>query len=216
VCLCADRPARAYAYRVLILEELERFGVTIRFLEGRRWAPTRGPRSWSRRRAIAEFERAKSAERSRRGKLYRARAGEIFLWTMSYGFRRVVPDDGAPARMEIFEPEAQVVREIIGVYDEGERSMRQIAHDLHDSGVPSPTASRSGVSKIGRPLRNEAYIGTPTTSAAKRSTATAPAARARARRATPSAPARSGSRSRCPRSSTRPPSAKRVSRDTVK
>ena len=34
LCLCADRLARAYAYQVLILEELERFGVNVRFLEG--------------------------------------------------------------------------------------------------------------------------------------------------------------------------------------
>ena len=34
LCLCVDRLARAYAYQVLILEELERFGVTVRFLEG--------------------------------------------------------------------------------------------------------------------------------------------------------------------------------------
>jgi site-specific DNA recombinase len=34
LCLCVDRLARAYAYQVLILEELERLGVTVRFLEG--------------------------------------------------------------------------------------------------------------------------------------------------------------------------------------
>jgi site-specific DNA recombinase len=34
ICLCADRLAGAYAYQVLILEELERFGVSVRFLEG--------------------------------------------------------------------------------------------------------------------------------------------------------------------------------------
>jgi hypothetical protein len=34
LCLCADRLARAYAYQVLVLEELGRFGVAVRFLEG--------------------------------------------------------------------------------------------------------------------------------------------------------------------------------------
>ena len=34
LCLCVDRLARAYAYQVLILEELAHFGVTVRFLEG--------------------------------------------------------------------------------------------------------------------------------------------------------------------------------------
>ena len=34
ICLCADRLARVYAYQVLIIEELARFGVSVRFLEG--------------------------------------------------------------------------------------------------------------------------------------------------------------------------------------
>jgi site-specific DNA recombinase len=162
VCLCADRLARAYAYQVLILEELERFGVTVRFLEG----PALGadPQATllvQMQGVIAEYERAKIAERYRRGKLYRARAGEVFFWKMSYGHRRVVPDDDGPARVELFEPEAQIVREIFRAYVEDEEPMRQIAHDLHDRGVPSPTGKPVwGVSTIGRLLRNEAYIGT--------------------------------------------------------
>jgi site-specific DNA recombinase len=162
VCLCADRLARSYAYQVLILEELERFGVTVRFLEG----PALGsdPQATllvQMQGVIAEYERAKIAERYRRGKLYRARAGEVFFWKMSYGFRRVVPDDGGPARMEVFEPEARVVREIFRAYVEDERPMRQIAHDLHEQGVPSPTGKPVwGVSTLGRLLRNEAYVGT--------------------------------------------------------
>jgi hypothetical protein len=64
-------------------------------------------------------------------------------------------------RIEIFEPEAQVVREIFAAYVDGRRSMRQIAHDLHDRGVPSPTGKPTwGVSTLGRLLHNEAYIGT--------------------------------------------------------
>ena len=110
---------------------------------------------------IAEYENAKIAERYRRGKLHRARAGEIPFWKMSYGHRRVVPDDGAPARIEIFEPEAQIVREIFRAYVEDERSIRQIALDLHDRSIPSPTGKPMwGTSTIGRLLHNEAYIGT--------------------------------------------------------
>ena len=48
VCLCADRLARAYAYQVLILEELERSASRFASWRARRWAPTRRPRCWSR------------------------------------------------------------------------------------------------------------------------------------------------------------------------
>jgi site-specific DNA recombinase len=205
LCLCADRLARSYAYQVLILEELERLGVTVRFLEG----PALGadPQATllvQMQGVIAEYERAKIAERYRRGKLYRARAGEVFFWKMSYGHRRVVPDDGGPARVELFEPEARVVREIFRAYVEEEKPMRQIAHHLHDRGVPSPTDKPVwGVSTIGRLLRNEAYVGTVYYNRREAIEGNGPGG---ARPATASARARSGSRSRCRRSSTKTPS----------
>jgi site-specific DNA recombinase len=162
LCLCVDRLARAYAYQVLILEELERFGVTVRFLEGP--APSDDPQATlliQMQGVIAEYEKAKIAERYRRGKLYRARAGEIPFWKTSYGYRRVVPAGGGPSRIEIFESEAQVVREIFSAYVERGLSVRQIAFELRDRGIPSPTGKPQwGTSTIDRLLRNEAYIGT--------------------------------------------------------
>jgi site-specific DNA recombinase len=162
LCLCADRLARAYAYQVLILEELARFGVSVRFLEGP--AHSDDPQAKllvQMQGVIAEYEKAKIAERYRRGKLYRARAGEIVFWKVSYGHRRVVPADGGPARVEIAESEAQVVREIFEAYLERALSVRQIALWLRERGIPSPTGKPIwGTSTIDRLLRNEAYIGT--------------------------------------------------------
>jgi site-specific DNA recombinase len=162
LCLDVDRLARAYAYQVLILEELERFGVKVRFLEGP--APGDDPQATlliQMQGVIAEYEKAKIDERYRRGKLYRARAGEIVFWKVSYGHRRVVPADGGPARIEIFEPEAEVVREIFYLYVERGLSVRQIAFRLRERGIPSPTGKPIwGTSTIDRLLRNEAYIGT--------------------------------------------------------
>jgi site-specific DNA recombinase len=162
LCLDVDRLARAYAYQVLILEEFERFGVKVRFLEGP--APGDDPQATlliQMQGVIAEYEKAKIAERYRRGKLFRARAGEIIFWKVSYGHRRVVSADGGPARVEIFEPEAEVVREIFHLYVERGLSVRQIAFWLRERGIPSPTGkSIWPTSTIDRLLRNEAYIGT--------------------------------------------------------
>jgi site-specific DNA recombinase len=69
--------------------------------------PWRGPQVQG---VIAEYERAKVAERYRRGKLHRAHAGEVFFSKVPYGYRRVGPVPGRPARMEIYEPEAEIVR----------------------------------------------------------------------------------------------------------
>ena len=109
---------------------------------------------------IAEYERAKIAERYRRGKLHRARAGEIFFWKVSYGFRRIAAQADRAAHMEIYEPEAEIVRAIFNAYVNDSSSIRQIAHDLHDRQVLSPTGKPIwGISTMARLLHNEAYIG---------------------------------------------------------
>jgi site-specific DNA recombinase len=59
---------------------------------------------------IAEYERAKIAERNRRGKLFRARAGEIVYRLVPYGYRRIPRGPGGPAHLEVYEPEAVVVQ----------------------------------------------------------------------------------------------------------
>jgi site-specific DNA recombinase len=208
ICLAADRLARVYACQVLIIEELARFGVSVRFLEG----PAHGedPQATllvQMQGVIAEYERAKIAERYRRGKLYRARQGEIPFWKTAYGHRRVATADGRPARIEVFEPEAEIVRIIFDAYVEKGRSIRQISFDLLDRGICSPSGKPIwGTSTITRLLNNEAYTAPSTTTAASTSRATARAARATARPAAASGRARSGSRSQFPRSLTATPS----------
>jgi site-specific DNA recombinase len=162
LCLCVDRLARAYAYQVLILEELQSFGVTVHFLEGPE--PSDDPQATlliQMQGVIAEYEKAKIAERYRRGKLYRARAGEIPFWKCSYGHRRVVDPDSGRSRIEIYEPEAEIVRSIFHAYVERGLSVRKIALELRDRAIPSPSGKPQwGTSTLDRLLRNEAYIGT--------------------------------------------------------
>ena len=71
--LAPDRLSRKYAYLILILEEFERFGTKVVFYDQ---PPADDPHSALMvqiQGAVAEYERAKMAERYRRGKLYRAR-----------------------------------------------------------------------------------------------------------------------------------------------
>ena len=74
-CLSPDRLARVYAYQVIVLDELARHGVTVCFAD----APALDDDPQSRlltqvQGVIAEYERAKIAERYRRGKLWRSRS----------------------------------------------------------------------------------------------------------------------------------------------
>jgi site-specific DNA recombinase len=70
---CPDRLARRYAYQVAVLEELTRAGCTVLFCE-RPIAETPDDQLLLQiQGVIAEYERAKILERTRRGRLHRAR-----------------------------------------------------------------------------------------------------------------------------------------------
>jgi site-specific DNA recombinase len=160
-CLSPDRLARVYAYQVIVLDELARHGVAVRFAD----APAIDDDPQARlltqvQGVIAEYERAKIAERYRRGKLWRSRSGEVIAWKPPYGYRRIPRSAAGPARLEVFEPEAAVVRRSFDDYLAAGHSMRQITRRLNADGVPSPTGKAVwGVSTLGRLLRNQAYIG---------------------------------------------------------
>jgi site-specific DNA recombinase len=161
-CLSPDRLARAYAYQVLVLDELARFGVAVRFTDSA-GLPTDDPQATLLTQVqgvIAEYEKAKIAERYRRGKLFRARAGEITTWKTSYGYRRVSRSAATgPAHLQIYEPEATVVRRIFTDRASG-LTVREICRRLNTDQVPSPTGKATwGHSTVCRLLRNEAYIG---------------------------------------------------------
>jgi site-specific DNA recombinase len=160
-CLSPDRLARVYAWQVLVLDELARLGVVVRFVD----APALDDDPQARlltqvQGVIAEYERAKIAERYRRGKLWRSRAGEVISWKAPYGYRRVPRSAAKPAHLIVFQPEAQVVRRVFDDYMAQGLSMRQITRRLNADRVPSPTGKPTwGVSTVGRLLRNQAYIG---------------------------------------------------------
>ena len=160
-CLSPDRLARRYAYQVIILDELSRHGVSVLFHDT---PPINDdPQSHLLRQVqgvIAEYERAKIAERYRRGKLWRARAGEVIAWKCSYGYRRIRRCAEQPAHLEVYEPEAAIVRRIFRDYVHSNLSIRQITWQLNQDGAASPSGKAIwGASTIGRLLRNEAYVG---------------------------------------------------------
>jgi site-specific DNA recombinase len=161
-CLSPDRLARVYAYQVLVLDELARFGVEVHFTDAPDFA-TGDPQATLLTQVqgvIAEYEKAKIAERYRRGKLFRARAGEITTWKTAYGYRRVARSAATgPAHLEIYEPEAAVVRRIFADRAAG-TTVREICRSLNADRVPSPTGKATWAhSTLSRLLRNEAYVG---------------------------------------------------------
>ena len=158
-CLSPDRLARSFAYQMLVLDELSRLGVAVCFTdsppidddpEARLLVQVQG--------VIAEHEKAKFAERERRGKLYRARAGEVLSRKVPYGYRRV-PRAPGPAHLIVHDQEAAVVRRIFADFSGGS-SVRGLALALAAQGTASPDGKPIWpLATIWRLLRNEAYVG---------------------------------------------------------
>jgi site-specific DNA recombinase len=159
--LSPDRLSRKYAYLILILEEFERFGTPVVFLEQ---PPPEDPQSAllvQIQGAVAEYERAKLTERYRRGKLYRARQGEIFWTSVPYGYHHVPRQGDVAAHLMIHDAEAEVVSKIFRWHADESISIRQIAKRLSRENIPTPMGNtRWGESSVHKILRRDAYLGT--------------------------------------------------------
>jgi site-specific DNA recombinase len=162
LCHAPDRLARRYAYQVLLLEELARAGVEVVFACG-------GERSGSPedellrqfQGMIAEYERAQIRERTRRGKLHRARSGhQAVMSGAPYGYRFVRKTDITDGYWEIVDSEAEVVREVFRRYIEDDCSIADLARWLTGQAIPTRKGKRVwDRSTVWGMLRNPAYRG---------------------------------------------------------
>ena len=75
--LCPDRLARSYAYQMLLVDELRRCGVELVFVNRDLGKTPEDNLLLQVQGMMAEYERAKILERSRRGKLHGARQGRV-------------------------------------------------------------------------------------------------------------------------------------------
>lgn len=160
LCHAPDRLARRYAYQVLLLEELQRAGVEIIFAkEPERSGSPEDELLRQFQGMIAEYERAQIAERCRRGKLHRARAGAVaVLANAPYGYRYVKKSERTDAFYEI--DEAEVVREVFRRYAQDGESIGRIARRLGEQGVLTRTGKTGwNPATIWGMLRNPAYAG---------------------------------------------------------
>ena len=157
-----DRLARRYAYQVLLIDEFRRAGIEIVFLNRPIGLSPEDDLLLQVQGMVAEYERAKILERSRRGKRYAARQGAVSVLSGApYGYRYVGKrDGGGVARYEIREDEARVVRAIFQWIGRERVSIGAVCRRLRQEGCPSPRGKdawdRSTVWGI---LKNPAYAG---------------------------------------------------------
>jgi site-specific DNA recombinase len=157
-----DRLARKYAYQVVLLEELQRAGVEVLFVTHPAGQSAEDELLLQVQGMVAEYERARFAERSRRGKRYRAGCGAVSaLSAAPYGYRYLPKVDGSgEARYEILLEEARVVRAMFTWVGQDRLSLGAVVHRLEEAGERTRTGKthwdRGTIRKL---LRNPAYTG---------------------------------------------------------
>jgi site-specific DNA recombinase len=109
-----DRLARRYAYQALLLDEFQTARVEVVFLNRALGQSPEDELLLQVQGMVAEYERAKILERSRRGKRHGAQVGMVsVLGGAPYGYRYIKKDEGGgAASFEIVLDEARVVRQV--------------------------------------------------------------------------------------------------------
>jgi site-specific DNA recombinase len=162
VVLSPDRLARNYAHQWLLIEELEKLQVHLIFLHNPFGDTPQGKLLTQMQGMIAEYERTQILERTRRGRLEKARRGEYVPWAYQcYGYRYLPKRHDSPPHVVVEPREAEVVRHIYQLLVEDHLSCRQITKRLNEAHIPTP----SGQNQVWQPatvrniLTNRAYAG---------------------------------------------------------
>ena len=108
-----DRLARNYVHQVLLLEELQRYGCQVEFLDRPMSQDPHDQLLLQIRGAVAEYERSLIAERMRRGRLLKLQAGALLPWTRpTYGYRLNPERPRDPTGVRVEPAEAATVQEM--------------------------------------------------------------------------------------------------------
>jgi len=162
VVLSPDRLARNYAHQWLLMEEFEKLQVQWIFLQNPFGDTPQGKLLTQMQGMMAEYERAQIHERTRRGRLEKARRGEFMPWAYScYGYRYLPKRHGCAPQVVIDPEEAAVVRQLYQAVVEEQVSCRQLTKRLNEARTPTP----SGKNQVWQPatvrniLTNRVYTG---------------------------------------------------------
>ena len=133
---CPDRLAREFAHQLLLIDEFYRAGVEIVFLNHEVDDSPEGQLLLQVQGVIAQYERAKILERSRRGRQHAARSGSISVLSGApYGYRYITKSEGdGRADYRIILEEARVVRQIFEWVGRERCSLREVVRRLRKGG----------------------------------------------------------------------------------
>ena len=161
LCLSPDRLARQYAHQWVLMNELQRCGVQVIFVNQPRMA--QGPQNQlllGIQGVFAEYERALITERLRRGKLYRVQQGRLVNPVAPYGYRYIPVSQPDGGQWVIDPVEAAVVQQVYEWYTQDGLTLWAIVKRLNDMGSAAPARGQvwqfSTVQSI---LKQQDYTG---------------------------------------------------------
>ncbi len=156
-----DRLARNYVHQMVLLEEWEKCGCRVEFLDRPISQDPHDQLVLQIRGAVAEYERTLITDRMRRGRQAKFRVGILLPWTRPmYGYQTDPDRPRDPAKVTLNEAEVAVVREMFAFYLQEDTTLYGLIQHLHTMGIPAPrggeywsTATARGI------LTNPAYTG---------------------------------------------------------
>jgi site-specific DNA recombinase len=156
-----DRLARNYVHQVLLIDELGRHGCQVEFLDRPMSQNPHDQLLLQIRGAVAEYERTLIAERMRRGRQAKLRAGTLLPWTTPpFGYRLDPERPRQAAGVRVERAEAVLVAQLFDWYLEPQATVYRLARRLTDLGVATPTGKpRWNAASVRGILRNPAYVG---------------------------------------------------------
>src|SRR5262245_26364492 len=141
-----DRLARNYVHQMVLIEELERRGVRVVFVDRPASGDPHDQLVVQIRGAVAEYERTLIADRMRRGRQAKLRTGRLLPWTRApHGYRLHPERPRDPAAVQVDAAAAVVVQELFAAYAAGGATLHALASDLTRPDRPPPgRRARSG------------------------------------------------------------------------
>jgi site-specific DNA recombinase len=157
-----DRLARNYVHQVLVIEDLEKRGIRVEFLDRPMSDDPHDRLLLQIRGAVAEYERTLITDRMRRGRVMKYKAGQLLPWTRPpFGYRVDAENPRDPAGVRLDEAEAVIIKQMFDWYLEPQTSLYKVAKRLSNLGIRTRTGKTCwNVSSVRGMLTNPAYTGT--------------------------------------------------------
>jgi len=157
--LSPDRLSRTQANQIILVQEFKKRNVQLIFTTQNSGDSPEDNFMLQVQGAVAEYERIKLLDRTRRGTIHAIKKGQINGGNPPLGYRYIPKDKNMVGRWEVNPDEAKTVQYIFDLYVNENMKGSQIAKCLNDESVPCRGA-KWWASQIYEVLKSETYTGT--------------------------------------------------------